>query len=83
MELNPTLVPAFRVPGPREQTHTMKLGSLVGVRWDGWSGGIRAKFRGKVFKTAAVRDDVANVLHSMDMEATTKGCERGGEDAKV
>jgi hypothetical protein len=55
----------------------------VGVRWDGWSGGIRAKFRGKVFKTTAVRDEVANVLHSMDMEATTKGCERGGEDANL
>ena len=33
--VNPTLVPAIRIPGPREQTYTTETRSLVGVRREG------------------------------------------------
>ena len=33
--VNPTLVPAIRIPGPREQTYTTETRSLVGIRREG------------------------------------------------
>ena len=33
--VNPTLVPALRIPGPREQTYTTETRSLVGIRREG------------------------------------------------
>ena len=45
--LNPTLVPAIRVPGPREQTYTARArqASVGQVGWVSWGGSLRGGFQ--------------------------------------
>ena len=50
MKLNPTLVPAFWVRGPREQTHTTETGKpsggqVGGVEWGHWDEILKEDFQ--------------------------------------
>jgi hypothetical protein len=66
--LNPTLVPAIRVPRPREQTYTTETRESMGIRRErGTSAGMEVG--GEVFEASSMRDDVTNVLHRMDVKA--------------